>query len=308
MKKKWKSISVCALLFILTLFFAYLFFAIFSNVFVKFEVISQSNSILISGVCGIVVAIIVLIYVIVRRHATKETKFSNWLELNYHKIILWYIILLIVFASIKREIIWTLDELRNTVTLEWCIFAISITIFLVWDALILPRLTEQRPKCSNNMSPLLKVSYIRKKSVFFQNVSLLFNSINLLAFNLLSLIITTGIVYIASDDVDAFNQNATIICLYLCTNALSILFIDIYKQLKAEKKKMLEGMKVTQEDIDEENATLQRMEDTLKAFEAIDKLSNMDEKEKEEIKNKLIKEIVGTVEQLNEVKKEFNDK
>lgn len=308
MKKKLKSIGICILLFIVTLIFSFVFFLTLSNVFVRFSLISSSNSFWISIIGGGVVALGVLIYVIIRRNALKETPFSNWLSLNYHKFILWYIISIIIFGSIKKDVNWTLNDLKDMVALEWSIFAISITIFLVWDALILPRLTEQKPKNSNDMSLLLKVNYIKKKGEFYQKVSWLFNSMSLLVFNLLALILTTGIVYTASESVDVFNQNLVIICLYLCTNALLMLFIDIFKLLKLKKKELLEGMKVTQEDINLENKIVEQMAETLKALNAIDKLTNMKDEEKKKIKNDLLKEIVGTYEQLKEAKEAFLDK
>lgn len=308
MKKKWKSIGICALLFITIFLFSWLFFITLSNVFVKFNVISQINSLWISIVGGIIIAIAILIYVLIRRKSIKETKFSNWIALNYHKIILWYSILIIIFGSIKKDVIWTLEELRNTVSLEWSIFAISTTIFLVWKALFVPHLSADKPKASNDMSLLLKIKYIEKKSDFYQNVSLLFNSTSLLLFNLVVLIYTTGLVYISSEKANVFNQNVTIICLYLCTNALVMLFVDIFKQLKSEKQELLEGMKVTQEDIDFKNTTIERMVEALKAIDAIDKLTNMDDEEKEQIKNKLLKDYVETPKQLEEAKEEIVDK
>ncbi len=271
-----------------------LYLFMLANVFCKFDLIPETFAWASSIILSFVFSVVILVYVIIQSNSTKRTKLSNWIAMNWSKLSLYYIVSLICFVSIKTEIIWGFNQLENIISLEWTIFGISITIFLVWNVLISKYLKEKKPKLEPGYcSPIEKLKIIEQRGEFYQNASTVFNSVSLLIINMILLALATGSTYIMGAEVNLINQNLAIISLYFCTNTLIALFMDILEPLKEEKKAILKGAKISSEDVCERNKIVEKRTVLLSMLKEIDSSSAFDEEQKLDIKSKLLIEYFG---------------
>ena len=143
MKRVLLIIGLYLLMFIISMASSLLYLFMLANVFCKFDLIPETFAWASSIILSFVFSVVILVYVIIQSNSTKRTKLSNWIAMNWSKLSLYYIVSLICFVSIKTEIIWGFNQLENIISLEWTIFGISITIFLVWNVLISKYLTSR---------------------------------------------------------------------------------------------------------------------------------------------------------------------
>lgn len=271
--------------------FIYLFSIL--NLFAEFNIFSSFVGFLISIIASFFFSIIVAVYRIIRLNSEKKTKLSNWLSMNYPRLILYYVISIIGFGSIKNEVIFTIEELRDLISLEWSIFGIIITIFLVWNVIIVEYLKKKKPICETGVSPIKQMRYIEDKGNFFRSASIDFNSISLLIIDVLILIFATSSSYISSSEINLFNQNLAVIGFYFTSNTLLEFFLSILQPLKENKNKILEGTKVSQEEVEEQNQIEEKTTRLLTTLEEIASSTAFTEDEKDKIKNKLICDYCG---------------
>ena len=237
----------------------------------------------------------------------KKTRWKNFWAMNYPNFILLYIVLLLCVISLKTEIILTLDELKETISLGWMIFSISITIFLVWNVVILQLLQNERPNYSKDYSPLQTIIYIQRKGIYHEKVAITFITVHLLTINLFTLLCTSVLVYFSVHAVTLFTQTLVNTTFYLCANTLVSLFLDILRPIKKEKMSMLETSKITETDLKLQNDFSRYLDSTLNALKAIKELPTLSEKEKNELQDQIIKEtlsLLTTVEESSDSAKE----
>ena len=259
----------------------------------KFGWIDSKMEIIISITGSLIFAVLIIIYTKARLNATKKTKFSNWLNMNYPRLLLGYIISFICFVSMRNEIIWNVEDLKNMLSMEWNIFGVSITIFVVWP-LVLEYLKKKKPQMPIDQSPLSRLQYIEEKGEFYQAASEMFNSIPLLTFNVIVIILSSGKIYLSTDGIGLLDQNMVIVSFYLCTNTLLDLFVNVLRPLKEEKKDILEGTKNSPQEIEESNQIEEKTTQLLDTLERIDASLAFNAEEKEEIKRRLLFEYLGT--------------
>ena len=65
-----------------------------------------------------------------------ETNLSFWLGKNYPKLLLGYILVVLTIGSINSQPIWDTDMVYEVLSLQWTIFGLSLTIFLVWNVIM----------------------------------------------------------------------------------------------------------------------------------------------------------------------------
>ena len=224
--------------------------------------------------------------------------------MNYAYFLLAYLISLFCMVSLKAEIIWTLEKLEEIISLEWTIFGISITIFLVWNVLILQFLKSKKPTKENSDSLVNLMDYIRKKTAFHGEATLIFNTVYLLTINLLILIIATSLTLFSTQGVTIFNQTVVCITFYFCTNTICSLFLDILKPLNKEKTSMLKETKVTATELEFQNKVGEITDLTSNIFGAIDKLPTLSDEDKCLIRAKILQE---TLNQLLTIEDSPND-
>ncbi len=303
MKKKIVKTGIST--FALSLAGSFVLLVSFLAVFEEFKLISDKSVVVGAGISSLVFAIVVVTYTISRIKSEYTSKFENWLFNNTAKIILYYIIANIFFISIRSEAIWTQEEIRNLVSLEWSIFGISITIFLVWNVLVVKYLKEKKPQKPSEVSSVSTLRYILDKSSFYGTTTVLFNTVSLLTCNLVLLTLATTMVYMSSDSWIILKQAVVTLVLYFSTNTIILLFIDIIKPLNEEKKIFLAESKVTSKDLETQNRIVEKSN---KVFTAIDEIAQLEHLSKEE-KDKIIMELLRDfLEGENVEKKEADNK
>lgn len=293
MKKILLNIGLCILVFVVAMAMSFLYLFTFTNVFCRFNLISKVFMLIFSAALSLIFSISVTIYTIIRTNSLKSTKLSNWLAMNWHKFSLYYVISIICFAAIENEIIFDFNALNNLISLEWTIFGISITIFLVWNVLIVNYLKEKKPKEKQGCLPLEKLKTITQKGEFYQNANSLFNSVTLLIINIIVLVLASAVTYMNKNSINLFNQNIAIVSFFFCTNTLIELFMGILKPLSEEKKHILDGTKISNKEVLEGNKILEKTTNLITVVEEINASKLFDEQQKQEIIKKLILEYSG---------------
>ena len=300
MKEKLKKFGAWIILIIsIFLLFFILFFSLF-NMLANFNVITAMVGFYIAVSFSFIATIILTIFIIKQIKTIKSTRFGNWLSLNYPKLILIYIILLLVFISIRPDIIWDYSDLKDVLSLEWAIFGISVAIFIVWNVLIVNYLKEIQPKEENSMSLFTKWEYIIKKGDFYETVSTMFNSVTFLVINLIVLTFATNSTYFLKQEVTLFNQNINIISLYLCVNTIILLLLDVIKPSYKEKIRMLKETKVTDNDIKVKNDAYDQIINLEDSFETIDAFDSINDEQKLKLKIELINKLFGKSQKIQE--------
>lgn len=192
-------------------------------------------------------------------HSTKcirENKLSFWIEKNYPKLLLGYILFVLTIASINSQTIWTVDMVYEVLTLQWTVFGLSLTIFLVWNVIIIEFLRNKQPKESDASTVLSKYTLAIRKRTYSQEIETTFNTVVLLTINLVLLLLSTSAIYISVKPESVVTQNILLCSFFFTTNSIICLFIDILRPLKKDKEEMLKDNNVTKEDIDEAQAAL----------------------------------------------------
>lgn len=287
MNKKFSLIHIIS-----SFILAYVSALAFLNLLKRFDKLSDKNPLVLACIFGVIGASIALCVRFYRRRACKITKFWSWFDNSRSTFIILYLFFVITLSSIRSEVVWDLEQMRNFISLQWTIFGITITIFLVWNALIINNLKQKFPKPIQKQTILNKSHYINEKMQFYQNASFKFNSITFVIINSLTIIVSTGFLYIAFNEVNLINQNITIASFYFCTNTLSIILLDVLEPLLLEKKILLEKTKVDYAEVRQLNKFQETMSNTLIACAQIDGLENIDDGEKQIMIKKLLSAIM----------------
>ena len=289
------SVSTCILLAIVNSVPAFLFGYSFFGVFKEFDVISSSTQISYALVVTIGVAVVTLIVKLIRLKRKKCAKIEIWFSLNHAKIWLGYFIVVIILFSIKSEIVYTLADLKEFISLQWMIFGINVTIFLVWN-IIITDLKNNLPSKNTNKGLLGELKYINIKYDFYVDATTRFMAITILVINLFILLYATASVYLIFDSsygVNLINQNISKVSFYLCTNTLASLFFDILASFVKEKKDIFKKSKPTNEEIEKYIKSNKEIVTALKEVELINKLTTIDEKQKAVLSAKTLYNVTG---------------
>lgn len=278
-----KLIGIGTAIFALAFLASLLFFLTFFGIFHDFYLISDTVWIYGSCIAAAAIAIVSLVIAVVLMKSEKKTKLGNWLSTNTAKLLLVYLLLDIFFVSIKSEIIWSFSDIKEVISLEWTIFGISGAIFLIWNVVAIEYLSQKKPKKPETIFPTKIWQYIQEKGNFYSSASMLLSNINLLFVNLVCLIVATVFVHVLSCEVTMLNQTLVILVLFLCTNTILGLFLDIVKPFYEKKEELLRETKVTNADIDLQNEIDKQAEKTLTAIKAIEALPNIDQEEKTKV-------------------------
>ncbi len=304
MKEKWKDAGICLSVFVTAGVLAFMLFYNLFNIFVNFKLMNFNVALYTALGLSVLLAMVFLIIAICETVITKSTKMGNWLSQHSPKMILFYILLNIVFISIQNETYLTLESIKDLVSVQWTIFAISVAVFLVWNVVIFQSLKNKIPEKPIKMSLLQKRIYISQKGQFYEKVSLVFNSVTLLIINVLVLVLVTCSIYIFKNVDLLLQQNIVMFSFYFCTNTLICLLMDIIRPLIQEKKNMLKATKVTNSEIEEVNKIDKELEKLILVLQEIDKLSNIDDDEKLAMKSDLLNKVVAKVELQDNYKQE----
>lgn len=280
-----KDIGLIILLFVLFLYYFYSFY----DMLFDFLGLSFRFFLAILGLTTIIFTVVSFVYMN-KTDKKRLKKIYRFLLENSHRITLFYAVSIFIFSNIKSEVSKSIDDLKYIISLEWGIIGISITIFLVWNVLILQYLKKKMPQFRKDFSLWEEFNYIEDKETSYRSINTTFVSVVLLTINLAILIFSTATV-ILSDGVNLINQNATFVSFCFCTNSVFLLFIDMLKPLYDEKKSLLEKNKITNKDFERKEKIRDEMYEMYDEINSILSSDNLNENEKiircDEIMHKL---------------------
>ncbi len=265
------------------------------------------------GVVGVSTILSFIVTVLTKVHSKNsigETKVSFWLHKNYPKIIVGYLMLIFAFVSIKNESIWTTEEVYDILSLQWMIFGLSLTIFLVWNVIIVEFLKRRQPQEQDSDDVFKKSKIVLEKHDFSQEVEATYLTVIILTINLMFLLLSTSLIYIVFKPDSVFVQNLLRCSFFLTTNSIISLFFDILKPLKKEKREMLKNNNVTKSDVNKAYIALlikSAIEEKKKELNLVDE--NFTQEEKEKLYSTLLEVLQNRVhndERLNRKKEPLN--
>lgn len=201
-----------------------------------------------------VISVIASVAIVLSTKRIGETNFSFWLKRNYSKLLLGYFLIIIALVSMKGQPIWTEEVVRDVLSIQWTIFGLSLTIFLVWNVIIVDFLKKKQPKECDSDDLIQKYKVVMKKDSLSQEIETTFSTTILLTINLFLLLLSTTFIYITPEADLVFTQNILHCSYFFTTNSIVCLFIDILKPLKNDKAEMLKNNSVTKEDINNAEA------------------------------------------------------
>lgn len=246
---KIKEILLYIIIFVFSLLFSFLLvFSLINNLY-KFNLINVIALFVASISISVFISIALVVLTILYIHTKKPRKIFYWLNESYPKLVLGCILLILFSFSIQTEVLWSATEISEVLSIMWTIFGLSITIFLVWNVVIVNYLKGKQPweKEEKDLGELYK--YLTEKQLLAQDTKLIFNTVTLLVINLFVLIFATVSIYIIKQPESLFTQNITICAFYFCTNTLVSLFLDILRPLQKDKKELLDKNKVGQKEL-----------------------------------------------------------
>ena len=278
--RKGNSLSVYIVAFLCAFFASFVFVFTFLECVNNFVVIQSMTILVIASLSGIALSIIVVVCIALRRKKVGESKVGFWFSNNSPKLILGYFLLLLFLESVTADAIWTADELNDILTLEWTIFGLSLTIFLVWNVLIVDYLKKKRPVETESLQFLQKYRLLLERQSFSQEVELTFSTIVFLSINLILLLVSSSLLFIVHKPESLITQNFIRCAFFFSTNTIVSLFFDILKPLKKDKDDLKAGNRVTKGELDAAlgGTLLQTIIET--EIEQISKLENITDEEK----------------------------
>lgn len=221
---------------------------------------------------------LILALIFLNKESTRATKVGSWLSMNYPNVVLSYSLLLLVFCSIKTEIIWTYEKLISVLSLEWAIFGIEITIFLAWNVLARQFITKKDIGNEETLDPFKRIEFIAKKSELFAETNIIFGTVKILILHFVILAFSSYCILILNNDITLFTQDLAIGGFLLCAKVILQMLIDIIRPLYEEKNRIQKRAKVTKDDVNFQN-NIYKMIDMISEIEK-DSLLSKDEKEK----------------------------
>lgn len=281
--KKAKTIGLFAALFFV--FFVLIFIFLAAILICINNFLELSDVIWFWRVVGIsaIVAFAGTLIVRSKKHIG-ETTFSFWVHKNCSKIIVGYFLFLFALISVRNESIWTTVEVYDILSIQWTIFGLSLTIFLVWNVIIVEFLKGRQPQKHASDDLLQKHKIVLEKRAFSQEVEITYSTILLLTINLFLLLISTSLIYIIAKPNSVLTQNVLHCSFFFTSNSIACLFLDILKPLKKEKTEMLKNNNVTKSEIDNAYTAL-FIQDVIKGI--IEELNLDSEKYTPEVNEKL---------------------
>ncbi|MBR2405594.1 MAG: hypothetical protein IKB04_00895 [Clostridia bacterium] len=290
MKTKLKIAFAC--IFVVLLSFTLAFLYCFSGLKILNELNYVSDKMWLQLSFWISLGMLLAIGVleVISRIRKKKFKILIWITINSSRLILFYIISLITFISLKPKVVWELGDLQNLISLEWSIFGIATTAFLVWNVVVVEFLKKKEPQNDDMHGLMIKRKIIEEKIEKYQTIGTKFNSLSLFIINLVLLVVTTATVYINEQgvEINLLNQNLAIASFYFCTNTIGCLLSDIISPLKQEKKQLEKDAQISSKDIMEKQNIEYTMITALKELKAVERMTSISEEDKRMIFAKIL--------------------
>lgn len=288
---------ICYNLILLVCIFVLLFIFLFGLLCClnKFIPVDDSLILLLPFWLSLLLSIINFMVIRLSSHKIYQSKISFWLKNNSPKLFLAFIVIIILFFSITNKTIWDNNEIRDVLSVEWTIFSLSISIFLVWNVIYTGYIKKKQPKIETDMDFVQKLEMLYQKQTVFKELVSARSSIIILSINLVLLLISSGMVFVIHKPDSIITQNIVICTFSFSTNTIIMLFIDILKPILEENKALTKDNLVIKEEVEviESKVYIQSLKE--RVTKIIDDLSPNDKEEAETI----IKEIDGIDEKLD---------
>lgn len=255
------------------------------DVFRRFSFITATQMLLIMGIISLFeeIALVTLVLIGLKNKSNKLDKMLNKIIEYLPRGIIFYAIILICCVSIKKELIWSYEELKEVINIQWTIFGISITVFVFWHVFTSERWKNYilAEKAEGNNLFKNKKYYEQKENNNLELSSSLI-SVVFLTVNLILILIATGGVYLISQKNTTLLQTLLIISFYMCTNTILGLLLDIILPLFKQKKQLYNENKLSEYE-QKEYVLLKTLPDKeIEFLETLFKLCDFDEESRRE--------------------------
>ena len=247
--------------------FAMSFFSILYgilNLLYKLGVLTSNDFILpislpLSLIAGIVLTVLII----------KNDFALFWLGKNGITINLALILAGMFLASFQTEVILPKNQLKELITVEWMIFAIAITIFVLLVSRFKGLVDSAKPK-KEEQNIYKRLVELDKKLIIHVNISAMFAMILLLFINVISLVFSTAFIYLITDEFTILSQNIVLFSFFSSVSVILNLFIEIIRPLYETKKKREKDLIVSKEDIQVYGTSARAIDDILKEYKEIE--------------------------------------
>ena len=273
--EKIKDIGMMSLLWFLIFVLLFIFFLGLFSCLSEFGVLDIKIGLLIAlGASVGLTAIAFITNLILQKKlsARYEFKLKIYFQKYGHIFFAVALFLMLAFISFKHELLMDIEGAKSLLTIEWVIFGLSITIFLFWNAGIIKYLERQKPK--NDVSvedPKQMIASILERTDFNFNANYKFVAVVLLIVNLLSLLLSTSIVYLPPIRWGVLWQNVLVFTFFVTTNTISTLLLDIVRIVFEEKRELQKATQVTNIEVSAADTYLFIFGVIKNAFEKVDK-------------------------------------
>ena len=306
--KKLKILASFISIFLASLIFS--FFLLFSigSVLNDFEIITAKTTFFSSIGLSVLVSVLIVVLIIVDTNSKKTNKFGFWIGQHGSKLVLSYVLLLLFSQSIRKEILWTAQEIADVLSIIWTIFGLSIAIFLVWNVLIVGYLKSKQPVEKKDSSLIEHYYYLINRNMFVQDAKALFNTVVFLVINLFVILMATASIYLSKSPESLLTQNITICAFYFSTNTLVFLFLDILKPLQKDRKELIDQNQISSKEIEmaEIGARLQINVETF--IKLVNDNSSLNDEQKKELITLFFDMVKGCLKNDKEVNSGDNSK
>lgn len=278
--------------------FLFMFFAVFCvafsvvRVLCDYELIKRELLYWLSIGVSFVFSGGIAAYIFTGVQKEKRSHIRNLLRMELPSIISFCALFIIFMSSIDSKVILSRTEAKSVIDISWTIFSISTTVFLVWNAIIVPYLKKHEPIESKKTLLPDEYVYIEKKGSFYVLTKNMYFSIVLLSVNLIALAFSTTMLYAYSLEMKLISQFVVKATLFLSINSIISLFFNIMVPINEEKKELLMNKRINSTDIKTQNELLRRLDNAKTIFDKLDNDSILDEETKLEIKKTLLKGII----------------
>lgn len=203
---------------------------------------------IILGTCTLL-SVIVVVYTELHLRRTKESRLSFWINKNTPNLVISYVMLCIVIFSTTNKATWETENIKEIVTVEWTIFGLSLTIFLVWNVII-DYLRRKQPIAPKIADYVQTYDFLKNRQAFLFEIETSFATIVLLTANLFLLVFSTSFVYLGSKPESVLTQNIVRCTFYFTTNTIIMAFIEMLKPLRQEKAELKKANEVKKREFD----------------------------------------------------------
>lgn len=270
--------------------------------FEKFTLIDAAQAMIISIIISFILFIGVNIVKSVCAKMIVENKAVVWFQKHKANFVLLCIMLVSLSSSLKNTIIYDESELKGFLSLQWTIFTITITIFIVWTAIMVKYLKDSEPNIddiSGNDPDEISLFYKIRKKKFYAEIVQRTSSLIFVILSAIVLIICTAIAYVVQEGVTIFSQTLAIFSFYMTVNSLSQILIEITIPYFNETIELLINNDVSAKDINEsQNKVLLKVVRT-KLEKKVNSDNSLTDEEKRDKINKTYEKIKQMVEDLN---------